>query len=295
MGQGSYGQGNSNEMPYWICPNDETTNTGDKCIICGHPRPPKRKSWICPDDGCINTGKNCVVCGSSQSRKEGKNLKCCCLITFAVIVFLCISKLGTQSPTPPTTPAQEGSTGVTHQHNWVDATYNSPRTCSTCSETEGSKKTPTARLHLANIITDASSSSIMYGSDEYSHHPNNLFDYNKQTNWTEGVSGYGLGEFVLLRFDKTYAINEFTILIGSHYQKDSTYFEKNSRPSAITLTFSDERTKYIQLDDSRDYQTFYFSEFYYTDYVKITIEDVYPGTHWDETIIAEVDFSAYIP
>ena len=149
-------------------------------------------------------------------------------------------------------------------------------------------------LHLSNIIAEASASSE-YASDGYGHSPKNLYDGDKTTNWTEGKSGAGLGEYVMLRFDDTYAIKEFTILTGSHYKKDNTYFVKNNRPKAVTLCFSDGSSEYILLKDSREYQEFTFSDYHYTNYVKIIIEDIYEGTHWSDTIIAEVDFAAYTP
>ena len=132
-------------------------------------------------------------------------------------------------------------------------------------------------LHLADIISNVSASSV-YANDYSNYTPLNLYDGNKWTAWIEGVSGAGIGEYIMLHFDDAYAISKFSILTGCHYKKDSTYFERNNRPSAITLLFSDGRSKYIQLDDSRDYhQAFSFSECYYTDYVYIIIEDVYGG------------------
>lgn len=148
-------------------------------------------------------------------------------------------------------------------------------------------------LHLVDIISKASVSSE-YGNDGHNHSPKNLYDGDKWTNWTEGESGAGIGEYIMLNFDNTYAVKEFTILIGCHYKKDSTYFEKNNRPSAITLRFSDGSSEYIQLEDSREYQTFTLSDYYYTDYVIIIIEDVYAGTRWDDTVISEVDIIADI-
>lgn len=39
--QGTYGEGT------WVCPNDETLNTGEACVICGCKRPKaKKRRWI---------------------------------------------------------------------------------------------------------------------------------------------------------------------------------------------------------------------------------------------------------
>lgn len=36
---GSHGFRTASSAKRWICPNDETVNTGDACVICGCPRP----------------------------------------------------------------------------------------------------------------------------------------------------------------------------------------------------------------------------------------------------------------
>ena len=39
MDQGSYRKDVQNGPDCWVCPNDDTINTDDVCIICGYHRP----------------------------------------------------------------------------------------------------------------------------------------------------------------------------------------------------------------------------------------------------------------
>ena len=180
-------------------------------------------------------------------------------------------------------------------HNPTEATYNDPSICSRCEQKLGSPKVPSSPLSLSNIIKSSKASSVYSGDDLGTHSPKNLYDGWESTNWTEGVKGYGIGEYVILNFDGTYAVKSLTILIGSHYQGTTTYYEKNGRPSELLLTFSDGSTYTVHLKDTAKEQTISFDQYYYTDSIKLTIKDVYPGTTYEDTIIAELDFAAYRP
>jgi hypothetical protein len=61
------------------------------------------------------------------------------------------------------------------------------------------------------------------------------------------------------------------------------------------LTFSDGSSERILLQDTYEEQVFTLSRYYYTDSVKLTIDEVYTGTKYLDTIIAELDFVAYRP
>ena len=73
-------------------------------------------------------------------------------------------------------------------------------------------------LHLADIISNVSASSV-YANDYSNYTPLILYDGNKWTAWIEGVSGAGIGEYIMLHFDDAYAISKFSILTGCHYKK----------------------------------------------------------------------------
>lgn len=180
-----------------------------------------------------------------------------------------------------------------HAHSWRPATYNDPQICNTCGATEGSKETPSSALNIRDIILSTSASSVYAGDNLGKHSPEKMYDGKLDTNWTENASGNGIGEYAIFYFDDTYAIKKMHIYIGSHYSE--AVYAQNCRPKVITLTFSDGSTERILLEDSYDEQTIVLDKYYYTDYVKLIIEEVYAGTKYLDTVIAELDFVAYRP
>ena len=183
------------------------------------------------------------------------------------------------------------TTGSKVGHQWVEATYNKPKTCEKCGATEGSKKSPSAALGLRDVISSAWASSTYAGDNLGTHSPDKMYDGKLNTNWTEDASGSGIGEFVEFYFDDIYAVNKLRIYIGSHYNED--FYKKNCRPKVITLTFRDGSAERIRLEDTYGEQTITFDQYYYTDFIKLTIEDVYMGTKYMDTVIAELDFVVY--
>lgn len=179
----------------------------------------------------------------------------------------------------------------TSGHAWADATYNAPKTCTVCGKIEGEKKTPSVSMGLRDIVVNSSASSVYSGDNLGRHAPDKMYDGKLNTNWTEDASGNGVGEYVVFNFDDTYAVNKFSIYIGSHYNE--AVYRQNCRPKAITLTFSDGSTELVRLNDSYDEQVITLKQYYYTEYIKLTIEEVYTGTKYLDTVIAELDFTAY--
>lgn len=195
--------------------------------------------------------------------------------------------------TPKTCSKCGESIGEMTGHVWSDANYNSPQTCTVCGETEGEKKAPASSLGLRDIVSSSSASSVYSGDNLGRHAPEKLYDGKLDTNWTEDSSGNGVGEYVVFNFDKTYAVNKLRIYIGSHFNEG--VYRQNCRPKAVTLTFSDGSTELVRLEDTYDEQVITFKKFYYTDSIRLTIEEVYTGTKYLDTVIAELDFVAYEP
>lgn len=178
-------------------------------------------------------------------------------------------------------------------HTLGEATYNDPPTCIVCGAAEGEPKTPGAPQSFRSIVSRASASSVYSGDDLGEHGPENLYDGSLKTNWTEDVSGIGIGEYVVFSLKGTCAVNGLQIYTGSHLTK--TNFRKNGRPSELLLTFSTGETLTVPLEDTYDLQEITFDRFYYTDSIKVTIQDVYTGTTYTDTVIAELTFVAYEP
>lgn len=178
-------------------------------------------------------------------------------------------------------------------HIWEEATYNHPKTCMVCRITEGEKKVPAAALGIREIISGVTASSVYAGDNLGRHSPEKLYDGKLDTNWTENVAGHGIGEYVIFYFDDIYAVKKLYIYIGSHYSQD--VYWQNCRPRTITLTFSDGSTQVIHLADTYEQQIITFDQYYYTDSITLTIDEVYTGTRHQDTVIAELDITAYRP
>ena len=142
-----------------------------------------------------------------------------------------------------------------------------------------------------NDIISSIKASSTYTGDRVSHSVYNLTDNDLNTNWTEGAEGQGIGEYIDFTLKKEYILTEMEIFPGNH--RDDNYFHQNSRPREITLTFSDGTVRKVTLEDSRTSQAFPIDPQIASDSVRLTIDSVYPGTKWADTVISQISFSGY--
>lgn len=130
--------------------------------------------------------------------------------------------------------------------------------------------------------------SSTYSGDSAKHVVQNLIDNKVKTNWTEGVHGNGEGEYINFVFYTEQPIAGFIISAGNH--ASNTYYTKNSRPKTISLTFSDGSTEQYTLLDKKETQKIYFDNIVNTTSVRLTIDSVYSGSAWEDTVISEIAF-----
>ena len=134
-------------------------------------------------------------------------------------------------------------------------------------------------------IADVSASSSLSEYDMV-HTPWRAVDNDASTAWVEGADSYGVGESISLTLNDTVTVNGFTIMAGYHKNRD--LYNKNSRPAALTVTAADGTSESFQLDDVMSAQTFQFSKPMQTDHIKFTIQDIYPGNKYTDTVISEI-------
>jgi len=145
-------------------------------------------------------------------------------------------------------------------------------------------------LPLPSFTTvQASSTLAPQGTNNYDAF--NVLDGNKNTAWIEGANGSGIGEWIQLSANSLQNVTGISLLNG--YVKDKDSYEKNSRPKRIKIEFSDGISFEKTLADEDWYdeygkQIITFDKEISTAYVKITILDVYKGTHYDDTCISEI-------
>jgi hypothetical protein len=124
----------------------------------------------------------------------------------------------------------------------------------------------------------------------------NAVDQYGDTAWAEGVDGNGEGEWIRLQFNHMEKIS--AIVAQSGYWKDWQTLENNNRIKTLEVEFADGK-EYISLPDPiLDYASLYYSKGYlvnfdkthYSDYVTITISEVYPGRQNEDTCLSYIGF-----
>ena len=120
------------------------------------------------------------------------------------------------------------------------------------------------------------------------HSADRICDGSLNDAWVEGASGQGIGENVRFTFDDVYCFSGMRINAG--YQKTEDLYYKNSRPKKIKLTFSDGRSKSFKLKDYYGMQQIDFDEPIESDSVRVTIESVYKGKKYKDTVISEIEW-----
>lgn len=158
---------------------------------------------------------------------------------------------------------------------------------------ENQGQCPTSELNYVEHPVEKIYASSVYDQDYASHAPVNLLDSDEKTNWTEGTAGNGIGQYIQLEFWEDYQLDGIMIWAGNHHS-ENRYFD-NARPKEITLTFSDGSTMDYMLHDKMECQILLFDSPLVTDSLRITIDSVYPGRKYEDTVISELVLMTYAP
>jgi hypothetical protein len=127
----------------------------------------------------------------------------------------------------------------------------------------------------------------------------NIID-NTWRSWAEGVEGNGIGESFTVEFKIPVKLSRF-ILKNGYGQLD--YYYKNNRIKSFEIFIDDELTgTIVNIEDSYELEYYGLPQLYifddvilhgtYIECTKITfkINEIYPGTHYNDTCIAEIVF-----
>lgn len=118
------------------------------------------------------------------------------------------------------------------------------------------------------------------------HKPSNVIDGNNATAWVEDADGQGEGESLTIELDDTYAVSGSVINAG--YQKNTEVYDNNSRPKELIVLFSDGQSLTVELNDYYGAQKVVLDSSIETTSVTFTINDVYPGGKYEDTVISEI-------
>ncbi|UCE26658.1 MAG: hypothetical protein JSW52_09960, partial [Candidatus Coatesbacteria bacterium] len=116
-------------------------------------------------------------------------------------------------------------------------------------------------------------------------------DGDLSTAWVEGVDGSGVGETLTITFGAVIEVNFVDIFPG--FGKSPDIYYGNNRIKKVRLEFSDGTSVTESFDDEAGRKTIVLYdretwEGINSEWVKLTVLDVYKGLKWDDTAIGEV-------
>lgn len=246
----------------------------------------------------------------NQNNKKSNNkliMSLSCIIAVFAIAFVAfkVDLFGTNDNKPVSSISSTGGTsknetfskeenedsqniGNTHEYvNNNDSRNEIKQNSNTSNKNQINR---TKNLNTINIL-NSECSSILHDSTNKNYGSTKVLDGDFSTVWSEGVSGYGNGEWIILDFDNIYTVKKIKIVNGLVNKKNGYY--NNNRPKSLTLQFSDGSSQKINLEDNNTgYQVVNINKIE-TSYVKFVINSVYYGTKYDDTCIADIEILGY--
>ena len=246
----------------------------------------------------------------NQNNKKSNNkliMSLSCIIAVFAIAFIAfkVDLFGTNDNKPVSSISSIGSTsenetfskeenedsqniGNTHEYvNNNDSRNEIKQNSNTSNKNQINR---TKNLNTINIL-NSECSSILHDSTNKNYGSTKVLDGDFSTVWSEGVSGYGNGEWIILDFDNIYTVKKIKIVNGLVNKKNGYY--NNNRPKSLTLQFSDGSSQKINLEDNNTgYQVVNINAVEKS-YVKFVIDSVYYGTKYDDTCIADIEILGY--
>jgi len=141
------------------------------------------------------------------------------------------------------------------------------------------------------LFASASASSV-YPSDRWgTYHAWSAIDGRVESPWTEGIAGPGVGEWIMLTFPETVEVLGIGLDVG--YDRDAGIFYANNRVKRATFVFSNGERITLDFADTRGVQMVHLVRApgpnIETTYVKMVIEEVYPGYRYNDTCLGEIE------
>lgn len=158
------------------------------------------------------------------------------------------------------------------------------------SEQKSEMKTSEKEVQTLSI-TNTECSSILHDSTNKDYGSTRVLDGDFSTVWSEGVSGYGEGEWIRLDLSSIHTVKKIKIVNGLVNKKNGYY--NNHRAKSMVLRFSDGSTQTIYLEDNNTGYQVVEIEPVETNYVQFVIDSVYYGSKYDDTCIADIEILGY--
>jgi len=129
-------------------------------------------------------------------------------------------------------------------------------------------------------------SSVLSSQKGNGYGAGNLFDGNLSTAWVEGVKGLGVGESILIEFDRPTAVRSLQIVNG--YNKNKALFAKNSRVGTFEIVNSAGRRIEVPLQDRMGWQEIVLSGQGRVKWLQLRIKHARAGSKYNDTAISEL-------
>jgi len=133
-------------------------------------------------------------------------------------------------------------------------------------------------------------SSVLSPQGKNAYQTVNLSDGRASTAWVEGQSGHGVGEWILIGFDRERIVHGLELRNG--YAKNRDIFSKNSRVKELEIRLSSGQTLRRTLQDTDEPQTVSLVGAGIARWLQLRILSVYPGSKYRDTAISELRVDA---
>ena len=122
---------------------------------------------------------------------------------------------------------------------------------------------------------------------KYDNSAKAMYDGLNYTAWQENVGGSGAGESAVLSLDRRYNVRAVVFKLGNW--TDERNYQENNRPKTMTIQIGNESFN-VEFTDEMKEQVVQFTKDVPGSEVVLVLGDVYKGTVYDDTCIAEVEF-----
>jgi hypothetical protein len=150
---------------------------------------------------------------------------------------------------------------------------------------------PSAEARNLSPFASPSVSSALPSDRGGTYHAFSAIDGLLESSWVEGVTGLGAGEWIVLDFPEAIEVHSIGLDVG--FDRDADIFAKNNRIKRATFTFSSGEVVTLDFADVRGMQSVPLVRApgpnIETTFVKMVIEEVYPGSQYDDTCLAEIE------
>ena len=151
---------------------------------------------------------------------------------------------------------------------------------------------PSTEARNLSPFAEATASSFLPSDRWGTYRPFSVLDGALSTCWSENARGPGPGEWIMLVFPDSINVERIAIAVGydrDEHDKlhDPEVFYDNNRLKKATVGFSNGEEVRLEFSDARGLQMRDVAPVT-TTFVRIVIDEVYPGEKYDDTCLAEI-------